>query len=190
MRWQELSRQLWQGHRALVILSILLLLINVLLWGFLKQSIEPRVISHENNLLSRQTEVRHLLRNQVDAANSPEQKFYMATQDLAKFYGTIPEYNEFTGLIEEILVLSNRARLVITQVNYTSEEVKKRNLIRIGLNFNVSGDYDQLKQFIHSLEQAARLIVINQISLQESNEQGVNLRLSLETYFRPEGREI
>ncbi|MDH3809715.1 MAG: type 4a pilus biogenesis protein PilO, partial [Desulfuromonadales bacterium] len=101
----------------------------------------------------------------------------------------VPEYREFTGLIEELLVLSSQSRLNITQISYASELLKKTPLLKFDLNFSVAGDYDQVKKFIYSLEQSVRLITIKQISLQSIDNEGVKLGLSLETLFRPGRRE-
>jgi len=96
----------------------------------------------------------------------------------------VPDYQEFTGLIDELLVLSSRARLNITQISYRSEMLKEAPLLQYSLDFTVTGDYEQLKKFIFALEQSVRLITIKQISLQSAEETGVNLRLGLETFFR------
>ena len=68
-------------------------------------------------------------------------------------------------------------------------EPKEIALLQFSLNFNVMGNYEQIKKFVHSLEQSVRLITIKQISLQGADADGVNLRLSLETFFRPGSRE-
>ncbi len=189
MRWRELTGQLWKSHRNSLILLGVLLVLNLLLLVVLEQFVTPRVAERESNFLNRQTEVRQLLRNQGGATNPPEQAYLMAAQDLSKFFQAIPDYQEFTGLIEELLVLSSRARLNITKISYNSAQLKESELLKFGLNFNVSGDYDQIKKFIHSLEQSSRLIAIKQIGLQGADDKGVNLRLNLETYFRPGGRD-
>ena len=189
MRWRELLEQLWESqHRLLLLLSALLVL-NLLLFVVLEQFVVSRVAEQEGHFLQRQAEVRLLLRNQGSTAMSPEQFYVLASQDISKFQQAVPDYLEFTGLIEELLVLSSRARLNITQINYSSEELKRAPLLKFSLDFNVAGDYEQVKKFIHSLEQSVRLITIKQISLQSADGDGVNLRLSLETFFRPGSRE-
>ncbi len=190
MRWRELLEQLWKSQRGLLVLLGVLLVFNLLLFVVLEQTVVPKVAEQESRFLQRQTEVRQMMRNQGSAAITPEQLFVQASQDIAKFQQAVPDYQEFTALIEELLILSNRARLNITQINYTSEELKQSPLLKFNLSFNVTGDYAQVKKFIHSLEQSVRLIKIEQISLQNSDDNGVNLRLNLETFFRPEGREL
>ncbi len=189
MRWKELAGQLWRSYRNSLVLLGVLLIINLLLIVALEQFIVPRVAEQESTFLKRQTEVRQLLRNQGGATNTPEQAYLMAAQDLVKFHQSIPDYLEFTGLIEELLVLSSRARLNITRISYSSVQLKESELLQLELNFNVAGDYAQIKRFIHSLEQSTRLISIKQIGLQGEDDKGVNLRLKLETYFRSGGRD-
>ncbi len=189
MRWRELLEQFWKSQRGLLILLGVLLVLNLLIFAALEQLIVPKVAEQESRFLQRQAEVRQMMRNQGSAAITPEQLYVLASQDTSKFQEAVPEYQEFTGLIEELLVLSNRARLNITQISYSSEELKQSPLLKFSLNFNVAGDYEQVKKFIHSLEQSVRLITIKQISLQSSDNDGVNLRLSLETFFRPGSRE-
>jgi type IV pilus assembly protein PilO len=189
MRWNELARQLWKSHRSLLILLGVLAILNLLTYVALVQFVAPRIAEQESTFLKRQTEVRRLLRNQGGPTNTPEQTYLMAVQDLAKFRQAIPDYREFTGLIEELLVLSSRSHLNITQIGYNSTQLEESALLKFELNFNVAGDYDQIKRFIHSLEQSTRLIAIKQIGLEGADDKSVNLRLKLETFFRSGGRE-
>lgn len=189
MRLKELLELLWKSHRNTLLLIGFLLLFNVVLAVALDQFIVPRVAAEEGRFLRRQTEVRQLLRNQGGTADSPEQLYVLASQDLSRFHQAIPEYIEFTGLIEELLVHSSRARLNITQISYSSEALKKSPLLKFGLTFNVAGDYAQIKKFIYALEQSVRLITIKQISLRDAEGTGVSLSLSLETLFRSEVRK-
>ncbi len=190
MRWKELLEQLWKSQRSLLITLGVLLVLTLLLFVTLEQFIVPKVAEQENRFLQRQSEVRQLMRKQGNTAITPEQLYVLANQDISKFQEAVPDYQEFTGLIEELLVLSNRARLNITQINYSSKALKTSPLLQFSLNFNVAGDYEQVKKFIHSLEQSVRLITIKQISLQSTADDGVNLRLSLETFFRTGSREL
>lgn len=190
MRWRILLEQLWKSQRGLLVLLGVLLILNLLIFAALEQFIVPKVAEQEIRFLQRQAEVRKLIHNQASTAITPEQLYLLASQDVSKFQQAVPDYQDFTSLIEELLVLSNRARLDINQISYSSEELKKSPLLKFSLNFNVVGDYGQVKQFIHSLEQSVRLITIKQISLQSADNNGVNLRLSLETFFRPGSREL
>jgi Tfp pilus assembly protein PilO len=189
MRLKATAEQLWAGHRRSLLLLLVLLVLNLLLLTALQQWWGPRLDEREARFRKRQAEVRALLKGQGEIARSPAQLFALGSQDLSRFRQAIPPYAEFSGLIEELLVLSSRARLEIDQISYRSEMLKDTPLLQYRLDFNVSGRYEQLKRFIHALEQSRRLLVIRQISLQESDAEGVSLRLSIESYFRPGGRE-
>lgn len=189
MRIKEMANHLWHSHRGTLILLAALLVINVVLYVTLQQFVTPRVVEQEKRFLKRQAEVRQILHNQAGASRSPEQMYVFASQDISRFYQAVPEYQEFTGLIEELLVLSNNAKLNITQIGYNSEAMKGSPLLKFSLNFNVSGDYKQIKKFIYSLEQSSRLIGIKQISLQGENGDIVSLQIAMETFFQTGGRE-
>lgn len=189
MRIKEIPELLWETHRGSLLSLGVLLVLNVLLFVALGQFIVPKVVEEETRYLKRQSEVRQLLRNQGGTAETPEQLYVLASQDVNKFAQSIPEYRDFTALIEELLVLSNRARLNLAQISYSSEDIEESQLLKFSLNFNVAGNYEQLKKFIHSLEQSSRLITIKKISLQSVEGDVVKLGLSLETLFHSGGRE-
>lgn len=190
MRVKEMINHLWGNHRNALVLLFALLLLNIVLLVVVQQYLSPRVLDKEDRFLKRQAEVRDILHNQSGATQSPEQQYVLGSQDLSRFHQAVPPYQEFTGLIEELLVLSGDSRLNIAQISYASENVKGSDLLRLNLNFNVLGNYDDVKKFIHSLEQSKRLLAIKQISLQGESGQAVNLRLSLDTYFSLGGQEL
>jgi len=189
MNTRSLLVQLWQSQRRVMMMLCVLLVLNIALFFAVERLLVPRVLEQESLYLKRQNELRDLLHKKGGAANSPEQLYLLASQDVARFRQAVPEYQDFTALIEELLVLANRSRLDIKQVSYTSEELKGIPLLQSNLSFNVVGDYEKIKRFVHSLEQSVRLIIIRQISLQGTDDDDVNLRLSLETFFRPGGQE-
>lgn len=189
MTLKVLAEQLWGSHRGSLILLVSLLILNLLVFFTVEIVLAPRVLEKENIFLEKQAEARDILHSRGGSAQTPEQLYALASQDVSRFRQAVPEYQEFTGLIEELLVLANDARLDINQINYASEPIQEGNLLQFSLNFNVVGDYGQVKRFIHSLEQSVRLVIIKQIALQGTDDNRVDLRLSLETFFRPGGRE-
>ena len=189
MRVADVLGQVWRFHHKALKALVVLLVLNLCLFITISQWMVPQVVEKERSFLTQQAEMRSRLHRQGGAQKSPEQRYVLANQALSKFRQSIPEYQQFTGLIEELLVLSNQARLNLTQISYASESLKESSILKFKLNFSVAGDYEQVKKFIHSLEQSARLMVLTQISLQSSNEDGVRLLLNLETYFNPGGQD-
>jgi Tfp pilus assembly protein PilO len=177
-------RQLWSGHRAWVIVTGLLLVMNLLLGLVLNYYLVPTVSTREQQLLQRQAEVRSGSLN-----DSPAQLLADGERDLATFREKIPPYREFTGLIVELQELADEAGLELSQISYKNEREKDRDLLRYTLTFTIAGGYRDIKQFVHALEQSPRLLILRQIGLQgidQGNfETDVSLQLSLETFFRP-----
>ena len=182
MNYLGLIEQLWRSHRTGLVAVIALLAINFALYV----GLVPIVAEQETSYFRRQSEARQLMRQRGGQTNTPEQQFVLASRDLDKFRELVPHYQEFTGLIEEILVHSSDAGLNITQVNYQPERLKEIDLLRYSLTFNVTGNYEQVKKFIHALEQSPRLVVIRKIGLKGVEGGSVSLSLNLETFFRAE----
>jgi type IV pilus assembly protein PilO len=63
--------------------------------------------------------------------------------------------------------------------------------LQYDLDFAVSGGYEQLKRFIHLLENSPRILIIHQIALAGSEgagsgKPGVQLQIHLTTFFQEE----
>lgn len=189
MHAAELIREIWQTHRKLLFLLAALLVSNLILYIALQQFFVPMVEDREHLFINRQAEARQLLKQAGGYADTPEQRLVLARQDIVEFLKIIPEHTEFTGLLNELMVLAYRADLNIDQISYSHKQSKNLDLLYYDLSFNVNGRYEQLKQFIHSLEQSPRIMAIQQIGLSSRDAEGsveVSLRLKLETVFHAE----
>jgi type IV pilus assembly protein PilO len=181
----ELLGQFWRSHRSMLIVLAVLVVLNLALYAALENLLVPKVAEQELLFIQRQSEVRQILRNQEGVAKTPEHLFVLARQDLTEFQEVVPDYQDFTGLIEELVTLASMSELALTHISYSSNLVKEVELLHFKLSFNLSGEYAQIKRFIHSLEQSKRLITISGISLQGADKGGVSLRLQMETHFHP-----
>ena len=193
MPWGGLIRELWQGQWRWLLAVGLLLVINLSFYVLLQQFLVPRVEEREQRFIQRQDQARQLLREAEGVADTPERDYLRVRQDIEQFRAIIPEYEDFTGLIDELLVHATRSDLTIRQITYTTEELPSVALRQYDLAFTVNGRYENLKQFIHALEQSPRIMAIRQISLntrEQASGQGVSLRLSLQTVFQLEADRI
>lgn len=184
MRPQDFIEQLWRSHKKGLLAVAILLLVNLALYVGLEQTLVPQVTEQETHYIRRQAEVRQIMREKGSVGETPEQLFVLASRDLEKFRALVPAYGEFTGLIEELLVISSQSGLNLTQIKYTPDRLKEVDLLRYSLSFNVTGNYEQIKKFIHTLEQSRRLVVIKKIGLNGAEGGSVSLSLNLETFFR------
>lgn len=177
----DFLRQLWGGHRVLLSIAGFLLLANLVLGLVLKLYLVPTVNGRERLLIQRQEDLRG------GGGDSPAELFARGEKDLATFREKIPPHQEFTKLILELQGLADEASLDLDRIAYDHEQAKNSDLLRYTLTFTLEGNYNNLKQFIHALEQLPRLVIINEIGLQgagRSSDTDVRLQLSLETFFR------
>ncbi|HKL25968.1 MAG TPA: type 4a pilus biogenesis protein PilO [Desulfuromonadales bacterium] len=187
MQRAGLLRELWQRQRHWLLAVGILLTVNLGLFVVLQQFLVPRVVEREQRFIQRQDQARQLLRESGGFADTPEQHFVRVRQDIARFQSIVPEHEEFTGLIDELLVLAYRADLNIRQIVYDTEDLAEVDLRQYDLSFSVTGSYENLKQFIHALEQSPRIMAIRQIelnTLDRENAEDGSLRLILQTVFR------
>lgn len=192
MPWGGMLGELWQGQRRWLVAVGLLLVVNLSLYALLQQFLVPRVAEREQRFIQRQDQARQLLHEADGMADTPERHYLRTRQDIERFLSIVPDYEEFTGLIDELLVLAYRSDLTIRQITYATEELQSVALRQYNLAFTVNGSYENLKQFIHALEQSPRIMAIEQIALNTRDRdsgQEVSLRLSLQTVFRLEANK-
>jgi len=190
MQTTELLREMWRTQRAWTLFLGILLVCNLVFFLAMQFVLSPRIDDREQRFLTMQAETRQILQGSGNlAGGGREQVFVRAGQDLTAFHQLIPEHRDLTGLIEELLVLAYRAGLDITQISYGTEKRQPVGLIQYDLSFGLTGRYEQLKRFIHALEQSPRIMSIQQMAMGSINKNGLpqaTLQLKLESFFRNE----
>ena len=177
----------WEQNRTrLIVIFIQLLLVITIFVG-------QRWVSEPNLLVLRTEQSRlqqHVRQRQMGFANSgvPISAAEQIKKNLQQFERLIPVQTDFSGFIGELFEWAEQAGLDIHQINYQPEYEKETEFLRYGLSFSVKGSYSQVKKFIHLLENAKRLLMVEKISLTGSSsskkKNKVDLRIELSTYFQ------
>lgn len=178
----------WEQNRIRLIVIGVLLLCVVGIFIAQRSIVEP-------NLLSLRTEQsrlqQHVRQRQMEFANSgfPVSAAEQIEKNLQQFDQIIPLQADFSTFLGELFAWSQQAGLEIHQINYQPEKEKESGFLRYGLNFSVKGSYAQVKQFVHLLENARRIVLIEKISLsgapaRNKGEHDVDLKVELATYFK------
>lgn len=178
----------WEHNRARIVAIIILLL--CVLGAYAAQ----RWISEPNLLVLRTEQSRlqqHVRQRQMEFANSgvPVSAAEQIKKNLQQFDQLIPEQTDFSAFLGELFDWSKLVGLEIHQINFQPETEKESGFLRYGLSFSVKGSYAQVKQFIHLLENAQRILLVEEIALSGSSRskkgsQNVGLRIELATYFQ------
>ncbi len=179
---------LWTQNRAAFVLLLVLLLGCCTFWLLQDYKIVPQIIRlrAQQDQLQQQLQQREL---QVTTTGMPMSTAERIDKDLRRFRELIPAKQQFSGFIGELFSWAEQAELDIDQVSYQPELVAELGMLGYGLNFSVTGTYEQLKRFIHLLENSSRILIIENIALTGANspDEGdsvVSLQIQLRTYFQ------
>lgn len=182
-----LLQVLWEQNRARFVLTLVLLV--VIIAALLGQQffVEPHLqsLSHEQFRLQ-----QYIRQRQVDYANSgvPISTVEQLERNLQRFDDMVPAEENFSLLLGDLFGWAEETGLSITSINYSHEDKQKSTYLNYGLSFSVSGAYNQIKKFIHLLENSERILMIDSIALSGSSAKGkvedVKLNIDLTTYFK------
>jgi hypothetical protein len=186
---QGLLRVVVAEHRRAMIVLAVALVLNVAVYAAVVAPLARRVANIEQRNQTAELQLVNARREhgQVSGAVTGKSE---AAKELATFYERIlpPNYvgaRRMTFVRLPQLTRQHDLRLLGT-TQYTPEPIRESTLTRLRVDFEVAGDYGNVRSFIHELEAASEFIVIDNIQLQEgSDENGaLVLTLDLSTYYR------
>jgi len=184
MSQDSLLMALWRQNRVFPVGIAALLVINVALFFWLSLSLAPRSEQLERTYIDLQARTRQ---GKLLAGETPQARFLQAKSDLERFRDIIPDRSELSRLIAELTELAAKSALSVQRIGYAPAELPEQRLLAYTLNFSVTGSYAEIKHFVYRLEQAPRLVVIEQFSLSAApsvdKSRQVSLNLKLTTYF-------
>ncbi|MEA3545252.1 MAG: type 4a pilus biogenesis protein PilO [Thermodesulfobacteriota bacterium] len=180
----------WELNRSPIIVIIVLSILVIAVFSGQRWISEPELqtLRTEQSRLQQQVRQRH---RQLTNSSVPVSATEQLKRNLQQFHRLIPAQTNFSNFIGELFGWAQQADLDIHQVSYQTKEEKETNFLRYGLSFSVKGSYSQIKKFLHLLENTNRILLIEKISLAGSSaktkdQQQVNLRIELSTYFQGE----
>lgn len=171
---------LWKINRIAPLICAFLLLLTVGALILLNSYLLPRLEQQENLLLERQGYARGDVQGSDPAARQ------RLARQLDEFYQMLPTEDAWPFLVVELPALAASHGLSISRIDYRPTEFGPRPLLRYGLSFAVTGSYDQVKRFIHEVETAARLFVLESLTLKSESavDDRVSVQMQLATFFR------
>jgi Tfp pilus assembly protein PilO len=111
-----------------------------------------------------------------------------ASMDLDKFYAEVLPANMTVArrMTHVKLAQLARTRGVDFQSGATTQEsVRDSTLERLHVTYSLSGDWDDIRQFIYEIETGPDFVVIDNVQLAEGAQNaGLSLTLDLSTYYR------
>jgi len=191
MAKNTLLKAAWEQSRSWFCFISLLLLLSLGLFIYQAYFVTSETSNLQRQLANLQQQLNS---REVKLAETgvPVSAVEQMESDLKQFSQQIPPKEDFSNFIGELFSWAEQSDLAIRQVSYRPEIEKESLYLRYGLSFSVQGTYQQLKKFIHLLENSNRLLVVETIALsgsqQKDNAASVTLQINLTTYFQEGAR--
>jgi type IV pilus assembly protein PilO len=183
-----LVRRILGEHRRTIVPLAIGLLVNLLVYGFFVYPLAQRVA----NVEQRNQEAEQALA----AARADFTQAYgtltgkdRASTELATFYNDVlPEGLSAARRMTQLRLnqLARESGLRFERESYEEVVDRESALKRLRIRMVLSGDYDDLRTFVHQMETASEFVVIDNVELSEGADQDGSLVVTLEmsTYFR------
>lgn len=172
----ELIRQ----NRKMLIAAGILLFLNIILQVAVSYFLAPAVISA-------QTSWNDLRQRMAVAGRADVQTVYTrGLEDLKSLFGRIPPKRQFPRVLGEILDAAASSGVVTGAVSYKPQPIKEEELLAYSVSMSVSGGYAAVKSFLSDLQGLNELVVVEGISLANSDlyEENVAMDLKLTVYLQ------
>ena len=128
-------------------------------------------------------------RAELAAAEATRDGQAQATRDLDRFYREVlpPDLSAAQRLTHSRLSLLARSHdVVFVQSATTPETLQDSTLDRLVVTYSLTGDWEDVQQFVHAIETLPEFVLIDNLGLSESAEgrTALALSLSVSTYYR------
>ena len=183
----RLVRRVVEEHRRAVIIIAAAFVVNVLLYLFVVRPLNQSVATVEQRTVAAE-QAKAAAQAEYDRANGTLTGKARATKELNTFYSMVLA-QDLSGARRltygRMQRLAQENRLAYQGSRYEPVEERGSTLTKLKVNVELTGTYNNLRSFIHTIESAPQFVVIENISLAEgSNEGTLRLAMDLSTYYR------
>jgi Tfp pilus assembly protein PilO len=180
-------RRVFAEKRTLILPLAIAAAINLVVYAFV---IYPQTSSAEGLEARARAAAQSRARAQADlkSAEAVHTGQERAVEQLAKFYESIlPKGQDGARRItyRRLAVLADEANLDYDRRTINISEDQRSDLRRMEVVMSLSGDYSDVRRFIHRLETAPEFVVIENIALAQGERgQPLTLTVKMATYFK------
>jgi hypothetical protein len=180
-------RRIVSEHRRAVYLIVGALIVNIALYGLVVFPLAQRVQSGEQQAGDATRELVAAQKVHAAARGTVTGK-QEADVELLKFYedvlpGDLSEARRV--LYPRLTQLASSAKLTTVRSNFEPpEQGKTGDLRRLAMTLIVSGDYSNVRRFIHQLETAPEFLVLESVSVTAPEDRALNVTARVATYYR------
>lgn len=182
-------RRMLQEKRSLVLPLVVAAVLNVGVYFLVVYPLSGRVSSGESRAQRATIAHAHALA-EFRAAEATRTGRARADEQLTRFYAEILPRDYVSArriTYLRLARLAEESNLDYDRRAFTTARDRDSHLERLEGSMVLTGEYRDMRQFIHTLETASEFIVIRDVSLvQRENTAPLTLTLQLATYYRVE----
>ncbi len=190
MHWRTYERiesvWMWMTRRRLFewIIGLLILDVLLLIGGYSPLHwLRMRLYQDYQHLRNRYTDVRKAYKEWTEARYRMASAREIRQELLTRTF--LPEDTGFQILREHLQERMQAVGLQQRDIGYAYHTIETPPVTQLSIRLTVSGEYRQIRQFIHELEASPYFLILESIQLRSSQEtHTVTLDLQLRTYLR------
>lgn len=133
------------------------------------------------------------VRAETDALERTASKLACAESEVVHVFDDILSSKEerMTAIQREVRRLAQERNLDADRISYAASTVKDTGLVRFTISFPLKGDYATLQDFVRAVEASPNFLIVDNISLDEIQGEGLSLKVVLATYFQaPDAEDV
>lgn len=186
------TRRILSEHRRAVWLIAAGLLLNVALFALVVYPLSRKVEGGESQAQGAATELASARAENHNAKATVAGKG-QADAELKKFYSEVlpPDLSGARRIMYvQIHQLAAKSNLTYVRDSFdVNQERRETALGKMTMEVTVSGEYSNVRRFIHALENSPQFLVLESVALTQASGEGraLNLVARVSTYFRSGG---
>lgn len=173
-------RELFRQKRRLLIAVAVLLLLDLGLFVANTVYLAPAIVTSQTSWND--------LRQRVAVAGKADVVlvYRRGIDDLNKIATKIPAKRQFSRVLGDILDSAVTSGVITGAVSYKPQVVKGQDLLLYTVSMSVSGSYAAVKSYLADLQKSNELVVVDSISLANSDlyEENVVMEIRLNIYLQ------
>jgi hypothetical protein len=183
-----------QEKRTLIWPIAIALLVNLAVYGIVVYPLSKKVAGGEQ-AAEASAAALGAARRDYAAARATVTGKGQADLELQKFYSEVlpPDVDGARRItFLRIEQLATQAGLRLERGTSSPQSQRDSNLVKFTYTAALSGEYRNIRRFIHDLETAPEFLVLEnvQLSQNETDNRGLNVTVQIATYYRPGGNGV
>jgi Tfp pilus assembly protein PilO len=184
-------RRVLVEKRTLIVPVAIALLVNVALYAIVVYPLSKKVAGDQLEAEAAAAAL-NAARRDFAAARATVAGKGQADEELRKFYSEVlpPDISGARRItFLRIEQLAQQCSLRVERVTSDPKPQRDSELVRFTYSASLSGEYRNIRRFIHELETAPEFLVLENVNLRQSDveNRGLNVEFQIATYYRAAG---